>query len=78
MTSKTIEEVLETHTNYLMSIPGVVGVAQGSCDNEPCIKVYARRITPELRRQLPKTLEGYKVISVETGEFEELQKKDSD
>jgi len=38
MASKTIEKVLKEHTEELMSIPGVVGTAQGLCDDKPCIK----------------------------------------
>ena len=38
MPSKTIEEVLKEHTDELMSIPGVVGTAEGLCYGNPCIK----------------------------------------
>jgi hypothetical protein len=77
-TSKTIEEVLKTHTKYLMSIPGVVGTGEGSCEGRPCIKVYVRQITPQLSEQIPKALEGYMVVPVETGEFEAFPEKGSD
>lgn len=38
--AKTIEEVLKEHTEELMSLPGVVGTAQGLYNNKPCLKVY--------------------------------------
>ncbi len=40
MSSKTIEEVLQEHTDEWMSIPGVVGTAIGEFEGKPCIKIY--------------------------------------
>jgi hypothetical protein len=75
MVAKSIEEVLTEHTKELMSIPGVAGVAQGICNGKPCIKVYVVKETPELKRKIPETLEGYKVMIEETGEFRVLPQK---
>jgi hypothetical protein len=50
---KTIEELLKAHTNNLMSIPGVVGTAQGLCSGQPCIKVFVDRKTPRLEQRIP-------------------------
>jgi hypothetical protein len=72
MTAKTIEEVLKEHTEDLMSIPGVVGTAQGLCDDRDCIKVFVIEKTPELDQKIPNTLEGYPVMIEETGEFRAL------
>ena len=72
MPSKTIEEVLKEHTEELMSIPGVVGTAEGLCDSNPCIKVFVIKITPELEQKILNILEGYPVEVEETGEFEAL------
>jgi hypothetical protein len=52
-----------------MSIPGVVGVGQGLCDNNPCIKVYIIKRTPELDKRIPALLEGYEVSIEITGEI---------
>ena len=71
----TIEEVLKEHTDELMSIPGVVGTAQGLCDGKPCIKVYVIKKTPELEQKIPDILEGYPVVAQETGEFRALPQK---
>ncbi len=62
-----IENALKKHTNYLMSISGVVGTGQGLCGDEPCIKVFLLKKTAELETKIPRTLEGYKVIIEETG-----------
>lgn len=55
-----------------MSLPGVVGTAQGRCDNKPCIKIYVIKRTPELDEKIPDILEGYPVIIEETGEIKAL------
>jgi hypothetical protein len=65
----TIEEVLSKNTKELMSIPGVVGTAQGLCNRVPCIKILVIEKTAEIIRQIPTTLEGYKVEIIETGEI---------
>ena len=75
MPAKAIEEVLNEHTDELMSIPGVVGTAQGLCDGKPCIKVFVIKKTPELEGKIPNVLEGFPVEVEETGEFRALPKK---
>jgi len=72
MPEQTIEEVLKEHTNKLMSIPGVVGTAEGLCDDQPCIKVFVIKKTPELEQKIPPVLDGYTVEVEETGEFHAL------
>ncbi len=72
MPEKTIEEVLKEHTNKLMSIPGVVGTAEGLCDDQPCIKVFVIKKTPELEQKISPVLDGYTVEVEETGEFRAL------
>jgi sulfite exporter TauE/SafE len=74
MVAKTIEQVLREHTKELMSVPGVVGTAQGLCDQKPCIKVYVIKKTPELDQKIPNILEGYPVMVEETGEIRALPK----
>ena len=61
MSSRTIEEVLATHTDSLMSLPGVVGTAIGLCDGVTCIRVLVSDSTAPSRRQIPNRLEGYLV-----------------
>ena len=72
MLSKTIEEVLKEHTEELMSLPGVVGTAEGLCNSNPCIKVFVIEFTTELEQKILNILEGYPVELEETGEFEAL------
>jgi hypothetical protein len=75
MPQRPIETVLKEYTNELMAMPGVVGTAQGLCDDKPCIKVYVTELTPELEQKIPKNLEGYLVDVEATGEFRALPKK---
>lgn len=75
MPEKTIETVLKEHTDSLMSLPGVLGTAQGLCSGKPCVKVYVDKKTPELIKQIPSTLEGYTVEIQETGGIKALDRK---
>ncbi len=67
---KSIEAVLAEHTDSLMALPGVVGTAQGECAGRPCIQVLVVEDTPQLRAQLPSSLDGYAVEMLVTGEIE--------
>jgi hypothetical protein len=55
-----------------MSLPGVLGVAEGEFGSKPCIKVYVIRKTPELLRRLPSNLEGYVVVVEESDKLQAL------
>lgn len=62
-----IEDVLIRHTERLMALPGVFGVAIGQGEGGPCIEVQTSRITEELRRQVPEKLDGVSVRIRELG-----------
>ena len=72
MPAKPIQQVLSQHTDELMSIPGVIGTAQGLRDNKPYIMVLVIKKTPELNQKIPNVLEGYPVVVEETGEIRAL------
>lgn len=76
MPARTIEEVLRKHTEGLMSLPGVVGTAQGLCQGRPCIKVYVVETDPELAGKIPDSIEGYPVSVEVTGELHPLPHKE--
>jgi hypothetical protein len=69
MTQKTIEQVQAEHTEAWMKIRGVVGIAIGECDGKPCLKILAASLTPEIKAQIPKLVDGYAVVVEVTGEF---------
>ena len=75
MPTKTIEDVLKENTDALMSIDGVVGVAQGVCDDKSCIRVLVIKKTPELEQKIPKEIDSYPVLIVETGVIKALPEK---
>ena len=74
MPAKTIEEALKEHTDALMAIPGVVGVAEGRLGGKPCIRVFVIDQTPQLQQQIPRALHGYPVVVEPTGEIRALPK----
>ena len=72
MEQKTIQEVLTIHTPDLMSIPGVVGTAQGKKNGKDCVLVLVVKKTPEITKKIPSSLEDFPVIIQETGEIRSL------
>ena len=69
MPRKDINRVLDDHDEELMAIPGVVGVFVGLMpdDETPCLKVMVIEETEDLKKAIPKTLEGYPVLIEESG-----------
>ncbi len=67
MPTRSIDEVLATHTDSLMALPGVVGTAVGLCDGERCIKVLLADSNAATQRRIPARLEGYRVLVEVTG-----------
>jgi len=57
------------HSKALLRHQGVVAVGVGlpRGTQAPVLEVYVRQVTPELRRLLPRTLDGETVNLVETG-----------
>ena len=76
MPEKTIQQVLTDHTDRIMALPGVVGIAQGACSGQPCIRVFIIEKTEELLKQIPSVIEGYQVAVDETGEIRALDEAD--
>jgi hypothetical protein len=76
MPAKTIEKVLEEHNEELMSIPGVIGTAQGLCNKKPCIIIFVIKGTEksEFDKKIPRVLDGYPVDIKETGNIKALPK----
>ena len=64
-----IRVAIERHSEELLDIPGVVGVAEGISDGRPVIQILVARRTPELMSQLPRTLEDHPVVVIESGEI---------
>jgi len=75
MTQKDINAVLKDHDKELLAIPGVVGVYVGLLpdDKTPCLKVMVVKETEDLKRRIPKTIEGYPVLIEESGVIRPLK-----
>lgn len=66
----TIDQVLEARTPEWMELPGVEGTGIGRCDGTPCIKVFVRSATEELKAAIPDRVHGHPVRLEPTGGFE--------
>jgi hypothetical protein len=69
---KSMDEVQEEHQRRLLAIPGVVGMGQGLSEGKPCFRIYVAKLTPELSAKIPKTIEGYPVVVIESGKIKAL------
>ena len=56
----------------LVSLPGVVGVAEGEIDGRACITVYVAEEAAPAVGQIPSDLEGWPVVVRASGEFRGL------
>ena len=65
--SPRIDQVLQTHRDEWLSIPGVVGTAIGQRRGKPCIRVLVARRTKEIATRIPGKVDGYPVLVEETG-----------
>lgn len=72
---RDINAVLRDHDKELLAIPGVVGVYVAVLEDgkTPCLKVMLARKTAESDRDIPKSIEGYSVVSEVTGEIRPLK-----
>jgi hypothetical protein len=54
--------ILEQHTLEWMTIPGVVGTAEGVHRGKPCILVLVEKKTRELEKAFPEKINGMRVV----------------
>jgi hypothetical protein len=78
MPTRDITEVMEAHTQELLAIEGVTGVAIGQTDDgTPCILILILEESPTLKAKIPRTLEGHPVRTLVTGKIVPLGGSDS-
>jgi len=72
---RDINAVLAAHDRQLLDLPAVVGVYVGVLPDgkTPCLKVMLARPTPETERKIPRTIEGYPVVTEISGEIRPLR-----
>ena len=68
----TIDAVMMKHYESLLSIEGVVGLAEGIREGLPCIVVLVNGSSRELEAKIPESLDGYPVFVRNTGELRAL------
>jgi hypothetical protein len=66
---QTIDSVKDKYTDSLLAIPGVNGIGITDCEKKDCILITVEKLTPELKKKLPKTLDSYPVKIEEIGEI---------
>lgn len=74
MPDDTLKVVITRHAARLLSLPDVVGIAEGETIGAPCIRVFVARKTEELLGSIPKNLDGWPVVVEETGGFRALNR----
>jgi len=68
---RDIADIIARHGQELLGMEGVVGVYAGLAEDgsTPCIVVMLARDEPDLKRPLPRSIEGYAVVAEITGEI---------
>lgn len=71
---REINSVLADHDKRLLAMPGVVGVCVGLLEDNStlCLRVMLAKDDPNVRCSIPRTIEGYRVVTEVTGEFKPL------
>lgn len=64
-----IKDVLKRHSDELLAVSGVVGVAEGEFQGRPCIKVFVTGKAHHLLGQIPESIEGFLIQLEESGDF---------
>jgi hypothetical protein len=72
---RDINAVLRDHDKELLAIPNVVGVYVGAIETtgKPCLKVMIARAVSESDPPIPRSIEGYPVVTEITGEIRPLE-----
>jgi len=69
-----INAVMRSHTEELMGIPGVAGVAIGVTEEDiPCILVLSAVDVDDIRGEVPDELEGHPVRILYSGEIRPMR-----
>jgi hypothetical protein len=67
-----LRTVLARHLRGLVSLPGVVGVAEGETGGRPCVVVYVAEASAAVSARVPAEVDGWPVVVRESGEFRGL------
>jgi len=67
MARTPLAAVLQQHTDRLMTIPGVVGLAQGIWEGQLCLNIFVEDHLPQPLSGIPASLEDYPVLLIPIG-----------
>jgi hypothetical protein len=56
-----VQRVFEAHRESLIAVPGVTGTAIGTCEGEPCIRIFVSSASVLEGQVIPGTLDGIPV-----------------
>jgi hypothetical protein len=74
--NRDINVVLAAHDQELLAIPDVIGVYVGTMQDGQtlCFRVMLARKNPESEQKIPRTIEGYPVVTEVTGNVRALER----
>jgi hypothetical protein len=76
-TLEQVTEVMDRHSDELIRLEGVVGIAVAAFeDSSLYIQVLVRERTPEMESRIPDTIEGVPVVVEESGEIVPMEDGD--
>ena len=71
--TRDINAVLADHTEHLMSLASVVGLAVGELDdNTPCLLIMLSEDNAETKRKIPARIEGHPTKVVVSGQIKPM------
>jgi hypothetical protein len=76
-TLEQVTEVMDRHSDELIRLDGVVGIAIAAFeDSTHYIQVLVRERTPEVEGRIPDAIEGVPVVIEESGEIVPMEHED--
>lgn len=72
-----LARAIAEHAEEWLAIPGVEGAAVGLLEDgrTPCVQILVERLTDELERKLPTSVDGHPVVLVESGGLRPLDER---
>ena len=67
--TEEIAQIISTHGDLVMSLEDVVGIGEGLCDGNPCIRVFLARDNAVSLARISEYLAGIPYSTEITGEF---------
>jgi hypothetical protein len=67
MARTPLAAVLQQHIDRLMTIPGVVGLAQGTWEGQLCLNIFVEDHLPQPLSGIPTRLEDYPIMLIPIG-----------